>query len=628
MFDFVHKNKRIIQIFLGLIALTFATWGIESYTRMRGGRDTVATVNGLEISAREFDEELRRRHDQLRQALGANYDPAIFDTPELRRGLLESLVSQRLVASAANDARLTVTDEALIDSIHSIPAFKGPDGSFSKSTYESVLRQQNPPMSPPQFESRLRYELALTQLTRAVGEAAISSRTVAQRLGALEAQRREISEHRILAEQFLPQVKIDDAKVKAYYEANQAQFQTPERVKAEYVVLSAQAMAAQETVKPEEVRSQWESAYGPKLREKEEARKKADAIAAAVRKNPASFAEVAKKESQDPGSREAGGDLGFAPRGSFVKPYEDALYRMKEGQISDVVESEFGFHIIQLTGVRKQDGKEERRSSHILIPAPADARPFEAMRGEVEAELKKARTQRRFGETADAFQNMVYEQPDSLKPAAERFKLKLETSDWITRAGGDEKSPLGNRKLVAALFSQDALRNKRNTDAVEVAPGTLVAARVLEHQPAAQRKLEEVKDDIAAMLRRQEAAELARKDGAAKLEQLRKGAGESVKWGQAKTVSRRDPQNLPLEVLRPVMSADVSKLPAYVGLPVGDAGYMLVRVSKVLEGDPKQAGDPLPRAAALSGTAQYEAYIASLRKQADVSVNQANLEKK
>jgi peptidyl-prolyl cis-trans isomerase D len=628
MFDFVHKNKRIIQIFLGLIALTFATWGIESYTRMRGGRDTVATVNGLEISAREFDDELRRRHDQLRQALGANYDPAIFDTPELRRGLLESLVSQRLVASAANDARLTVTDDALVDSIHAIPAFKGPDGSFSKSTYESVLRQQNPPMSPPQFESRLRYELALTQLTRAVGEAAIASRTVAQRLGALEAQRREISEHRILAEQFLPQVKIDDAKVKAYYEANQAQFQTPERVKAEYVVLSAQAMAAQETVKPEEVRSQWESVYGPKLREKEEARKKAEAIAAAVRKNPASFAEVAKKESQDPGSREAGGDLGFAPRGSFVKPYEDALFRMKEGQISDVVESEFGFHIIQLTGVRKQDGKEERRSSHILIPAPADARPFEAMRGEVEAELKKARIQRRFGETADAFQNMVYEQPDSLKPAAERFKLKLETSDWLTRAGGDEKSPLGNRKLVAALFSQDALRNKRNTDAVEVAPGTLVAARVLEHQPAAQRKLEEVKDDIAAMLRRQEAAELARKDGAAKLEQLRKGAGESVKWGQAKTVSRRDPQNLPLEVLRPVMSADVSKLPAYVGLPVGDAGYMLVRVSKVLEGDPKQAGDPLPRAAALSGTAQYEAYIASLRKQADVSVNQANLEKK
>src|SRR5262249_14463124 len=158
----------------------------------------------------------------------------------------------------------------------------------------------------------------------------------------------------------------------------------------------------------------WESAYGPKLREKEAARKKAEGIDADVRKNPASFAEVAKKESQDPGSKDTGGDLGFAPRGSFVKPYEDALWRLKEGQISDVVESESGYHVIKLPGVRKQNGKEERRSSHILIPAPADAKPFEEMRTQVEAELKKNRAQRRFSEAAEAFQNMVYEQSDSL----------------------------------------------------------------------------------------------------------------------------------------------------------------------------------------------------------------------
>ena len=628
MFDFVHKNKRIIQIFLGLIALTFATWGIESYTRMVGGRDTVAKVNGIEISARELDEELRRRNDQLRQALGGNFDPSQFDTPEMRRGLLESLVSQRLIASAAHSAHLTVTDEALLDAINAIPAFKGPDGNFSKEAYETVLRQQNPPMSPAQFEGRLRYDLSLNQLTRAVGESAIPSRTVAERLGALEAQGREIAEFRISSEQFLAQAKVDEAKIKAYYDANQAQFQSPERIRAEYVVLSAQAIADQEQVKPEEVRAQWESAYGPKLREKEAARKKAEALDAEVRKNPASFAEVAKKESQDPGSKDAGGDLGFAPRGSFVKPYEDALYRMKEGQISDVVESEFGFHIIQLTGVRKQGGKEERRSSHILIAAPADAKSFEAMRDQVEAELKKSRAQRRFSEAADAFQNMVYEQPDSLKPAAERFKLKIQTSGWITRAGSGERGPLDNRKLLAALFSSDALNNKRNTDAIEVGTGTLVAARVVEHQPAAQRKLDEVKNEIAALLQRQEAAGLARKDGEAKLAELRKGGAAGVKWGSPMTVSRRDPQKLPEDVLRPVMAADASKLPAYVGLPAGDAGYLLVRVSKVVQGDPKQGGDPLPRAASLMGAAQFDAYLTSLRGQADISVNQANLEKK
>ena len=626
MFDLVHRNKRLIQIFLALIAITFMTWGIESYTRMVGGRDTVATVNGLDISAREFDDELRRRHDQLREALGRNYDPSQFDTPELRRALLDQLIAQRLVASAAARANLTVPDDALVEAIHSIPAFKGPDGAFSRSAYETVLRQQNPPMSPAQFESRLRYDLALTQLTRAVGDSAIPSRVLAERLGALDAQQREISEFRILAEQFLPKVKVDEAKIKAYYEANPGQFQVAERVRAEYVVLSAEAIAAQETVKPEEVKSQWESAYGPKLREKEEARKKAQTIAAAVRNDPASFAEVAKKESQDPGSKEAGGDLGFAPRGSFVKPYEDALFRMKEGQISDVVESEFGFHIIRLTGIQKKDGKEERRSSHILIPAPADAKPFEAMRDQIEADLKKTRAERRFSEAADAFQNMVYEQSESLKPVAERFKLKIETSGWLTRTPGRDKGVLDQPKLRAALFSSDALRNKRNTDAVEVAPGTVAAARVLEHQPATQRKLEEVKGEISALLQRQEAAELARKDGAAKLEQLRSGQNAGVKWSPPKLVSRRETQNLPPELLRPVMSADVSKLPAYIGLPVADSGYMLVRVSKVIEADAKaQRPDMLARTAGLMGSVQYEAYLENLRQHADIKVNAANL---
>jgi peptidyl-prolyl cis-trans isomerase D len=348
-----------------------------------------------------------------------------------------------------------------------------------------------------------------------------------------------------------------------------------------------------------------------------------------VRKNPQSFAEVAKKESQDPGSREAGGDLGFAPRGSFVKPYEDTLFRMKEGQISDVVETEFGFHIIRLTGIQRKDGKEERRSSHILIPAPVDAKPFDAMRDQVEAELKKGRAERRFTEAADAFQNMVYEQSDSLKPVAERFNLKPQTSGWISRSGRNrELGPLENPKLIAALFSSDALRNKRNTDAIEIAPGTLVAARVVEHQPATQRKLEEVKDEIATLLQRQEAAELARKEGAAKLEELKKGGKAGVKWSPPKMVSRRDPQNLPEEILRPVMSADVSKLPAHIGLPVGDAGYMLVRVTKVIEGDPKQAGEALPRTAGFMGQAQYEAYVRSLREQGDIEIRQANLDKK
>lgn len=628
MFDLVHKYKRVMQVLLMLIAISFMGWGVESYTRMRGDRDAVASIDGLEITGREFEEAVRRQQDQLRQMLGRNFDPAQFDTPDSREALLDRMIDERVVASAALKSHLTVSDDALVETIHSIPAFRGPDGSFSKPAYEEVLRRQNPPLSPSQYEARLRYELSLTQLSRAVGESAIPSRTVSERLAALEAQQREIAEARIPTEQFLPKVKIDDAKIKAYYDANQAQFQIPERVKAEYVMLSAEAMAAEETVKPDEVRKQWETTVGPRMREKDEARRKAQEIAAALRKDPKSFAEVAKKESQDPGSRDNGGDLGFTARGTFVKAYEDALYRMKQGQISDPVESEFGFHVIHLTGIQRKDGREERRSSHILIPTPQDVKPFEAMREQIEADLKKARAGRRFGEAANELQNVVYEQADSLKPAAERFNLKIQTTGWIAKAANQELGALDNPKLIAALFSSDSLRNKRNTDAIEVAPNTLVSARVLEHQPAAQRKLEEVKNEIAALLQRQEAADLARKEGAARLEQLRKGADAGVKWSLPRNVSRREAKGMPGELLRPIMSADVSKLPAYVGLPVGDSGYVLVRISKVLETDPKQAGDAVQRTSGLAGASQYEAYVASLRKQADVSINRANLEKK
>ena len=630
MFDLVHRQKKLIMVIIFLIALSFVFWGVESRIDF-GGRDTVASVNGMDIGVREFQEAQRRQFDQLRQLFGGRIDPAVLDTPESRRALLDSLIDQRLVAAAAVEKNLAVTDEALREAILAIPAFRGPDGEFSRSTYEALLRQQNPPMTPAQFESQLRFDLTLSQLARAVGESAIPSRAVARRLAAIEAQQREIAEHRIPTERFLPQVKIDEAELKAYYEANQDQFRTPERVRAEYVVLSAEALAAQETVRPEEVREQWERVYGPKLREREDARKRAQAVAAEVRKDPERFAEVARRESQDPGSREAGGDLGYAARGSFVKPFEDAVFRMRQGEVSDVVESEFGYHIIRLTGIRKEQGREERRASHILIAAPTDAQPLEAVRGDIEAELKKQRSARRFAEAADHFGNLAYEQPESLKPLVERFKLPVQTSGWITRAGPEESGPFENPRLHAALFSTDALQKKRNTDAIEVGPGTLVAARVAEHQPAAQRTFEQVRDEIAETLRRRQAAELARKEGAARLEALQKGAAADVKWSATKTVSRRDPQRVPGEVLRPIMSADVSKLPTYVGIPIADEGYLLIRISRVTDPQPKEKEGPeeaLARVGQLQGAAQYQAFVASLREQARISINQRNLERK
>jgi peptidyl-prolyl cis-trans isomerase D len=297
-----------------------------------------------------------------------------------------------------------------------------------------------------------------------------------------------VSEARIAAQQYLPQVKIDDAKLKEYYDANAAEFRRPERLRAEYVVLSAEQLAKNEQVSEADLRAAYKERMD-KMTEAEQrrashvlvkTREEADKVAAELKKNPARFADLAKKQSQDPGSAEKGGDLGWFGRGMMVKPFEDAVFTMKQGETSGPVQSDFGWHVIRVTGVRA-----------------AKSRPFEDARGEIEAELKKARAAKRFNEAADSFQNMVYEQSDSLKPVAERFKLPVQTTGWIVKSSAQELGALDNPKLVAALFSADSVQNKRNTDAIEVAPATLVAARVAEYQPAAQRSLDEVRQELS-----------------------------------------------------------------------------------------------------------------------------------
>ena len=626
LFDFFQKHKRFSQVFLGLIALTFATWGIESYTSMRGGRDAVATVNGSDISQREFAEQLNQRQERLRQMFGGALDPAALDSPELRRELLESLIAQRLVATEAAREHLYLSREAVIDAIVRAPDFQE-EGRFSPARYQAYLASRN--TTDERNVADLQQQLPLGRLVGSIADTAIVPRSLGQRLAAIETERREVADARIPVQPFLAQAKVDEAEAKAYYEANAADYRQPERVRAEYLVLSAEALAKQEAIDPAELKTQWQAAYGEKLRAKDEARKKALEVLAAARKNPAAFAELAKRESADSGSAANGGDLGFAPRGALVKPVEDEVFRLKEGAISDLVESEFGFHILRVTGIRGAGAAQERRASHILIAAPTDAKPFEEMRATLEAEMRRGRAAKRFAEAAENFNNIVYEQPESLKPAAERFKLQIQTTGWISKSANQELGALDNPKLLGALFSQDAVKTRRNTDAIEVAPSTLVAARVIEHQPAKQRDFAEVKNEIVELLRQRKASELAYKDGSAKLERLKKGEDAGVSWGPVRSVSRREAQGLPADILRRVVTADVSKLPAYVGVPIPDAGYLLLRISKVVEGDAKGLdAQGAARIAGMVGEAQYEAYVAALRARADIDVRAASLEPK
>lgn len=619
MFELVHKRKRLAQVILALLVIPFAFFGLESYTSSVGSKDDVASVNGAGITQREFAEELRRQQDRLRAAFGPNVDPDALDTPDTRRALVESLVSQRLLAETARRAGLMVSDDALRQTIAAVPAFQG-EGGFSRSNYEALLRAQG--MTPQMFEERLRQDLMLAQLGEAVGSTALVSRTVSERLAALAGERREVREALIAAQSFAAQAKIEEAQVKAYFDANPAEFRLPERVRAEYVTLSAEALREREPVAEAAIRAAYDAratqfAVAEQRRASHilvKTREEADRLAAEARKSPARFAELAKKHSQDPGSAAKGGDLGYFGRGMMVPPFEEAAFRQKEGEIGEPVQSDFGWHVIRVTGVQA-----------------AKVRPYAEVRAQLADELARQQAARRFAESAETFINTVYEQSDSLKPAAERFQLPVRASGWIARAPTPEAGVLAHPKLLAALFSEDAVKARRNTDAVEVSPGVLVAARVLEHVPATQRKYEEVRAAIETRLRAEAAARLAQQAGEAKLQALRKGEDAGLTWSAPKAVSRRSPQGVPAGALRPLLAAEASRLPVFAGAARGTEGYVLYRADKVLEAEPRpeaQRSAERARAAQLAGARQMDAYIASLRAGADVEIHAGNLEKK
>jgi len=628
VFNFIHNNKRIVQVVLGLITLPFAFWGIESYQRLAGNVGEVASVDGQKITETEFNEELRQQQDRMRSLLGRNFDPAMFESPELRTQLLESMISQRLLTDLAVRAHLNVTDDQLREVIASIPSFQA-NGRFSTQLYEETLGREG--YAPARFEASLRRDLMLQQLSSAITDSGIVSQAAAGQAANLRAERREISEFLVPSAQFNSQVKVTPEQVQAYYDSNRGRFQVPEQARVEYLVLNIDALQAREQVSADDVKAWYDShlnqyqvkeqrqashiliavKQGASPAERAKAKAKAEEVLAQVRKSPGNFAELARKYSEDPGSASKGGDVGFFSRGMMVKAFDETVFRLKLNETSGPVESDFGYHIIRLTGIK-----------------PGKTRTLEEARPEIERELKKQRAGKKFADSAESFSNTVYEQSDSLKPAAEKFGLAIQKSDWITRDSAQAPA-LQNAKLLAAIFSDDAVKNRRNTEAIEISPGNLISARVAEHKPAAIRALGEVRGDIAKELTRQESLALARKQALAMIEKLKKEGDGAVRFTGTKTISREDPQGVKPQVIAAAFRAERSNLPAYAGVEEPD-GYAILRVSRVT--DPsldqvKQKNIQVELARA-EGSREFQAFVASLRANADVQIYKDALQKK
>jgi peptidyl-prolyl cis-trans isomerase D len=513
-------------------------------------------------------------------------DAKLLDSPAARYATLERLVRDRVISLAAEKTKLVTSDARLARYLQEDPtiaSMRASSGKIDMDRYRQLAASQG--LTPEGLENGVRQDLSKQQVEVALRNSGFATPAVADVSLSAFFERREIQVANFLATDYSAKVNPTDAELEAYYKANLAQFQAPEQAKVEYVVLDMEAVkkgiqiaesdlkafydqnAAQLSGK-EERRASHILITAPKdapAKEREAARAKAQQLLQTVKAAPNTFAEVAKKNSQDPGSAAKGGDLDFFARGAMVKQFEDAAFSMKKGDISGIVESDFGFHIILLTDIKSPK-----------------VRSFEELRAGIEADLKTQQAQRKFAEVAEVFTNTVYEQADSLKPVAEKLKLEIKTAEGVGRqALPGSKGPLASDKFLSVLFTPDMIEKKRNTEAIETGINQLVAGRMLAYQPARALPLAEVHQQVRDRVAATKAAEMAHKEGGEKLSQW-KSAEPTTGLTAPVLVSRDQPQNLPISVVSAALRVGATALPAWAGVDMGDKGYVVVKVNKVL----------------------------------------------
>lgn len=637
MFDFIRNHQRWMQlILLILIVPSFAFFGVQSYSSFMSEEPKMATVDGHPITQREYDQARRNQLDQYRQMMGAQFDAAALDTPAMRQRLLDQLIDQRLLAAVAADNRFSVSDETLRNTIASNPAVQD-DGRFSPERYRRVLASQG--MTPALFEAGLRRDLAVGRVLDPVGQSARLPAAVAASIENALGETRNVRTRRFAAADFHSQVQVSPADVQAWYDANKLQFQIPEQVQAQYLVLDEAAASTGIQVKDEDIAlyyDQNKSRFGQPERRRashimievpsgasddvrKAARAKAEDLARQAAANPAGFADLAKKSSQDSGSAAKGGDLGWLAPGVLSPSLEKAIAGLAKDQVSGVVESPYGLHIIKLTDVQ-----------------PAQIKPLAEVRAQIVDEIRKQIAASRFSDMATKLTSLVYDQRDSLQPAADALGLKIRQAGGITREallpqdqaapGAASASPdsalLDNPRVRQALYSPEVLRDKQNSGVIEISPDTMLVVRVATMTPAHVPPLDQLKDKIQARLTDERAADAAARAGEQALETLRKDAAAPLDgFAGAIDVSRQNPQTLSRSVLDAVMRAPAKTLPAYAGAR-DNTDYVVARIDKVEPGKSDDAalaalGQQLSGA---WGQAEDAAVLQMLRQQYKVQI--------
>ncbi|SFO78283.1 peptidyl-prolyl cis-trans isomerase D [Variovorax sp. OK605] len=587
MFDFFRKYNKIVMIFLFLLIIpSFVLFGVERY-QGSGGDEKVARIQGHDITRPEWDQQHRVETDRIRQQ-SPNVDPTVLDSDALRYATLERMVRDRVLAAAAAKTNMTVSEDRLARMFAQDPglaAFRTPDGKFDRDAFMRVTGR-----TPEQYEASVRSDMTTQQVLLGVSGTAFTPPALASTTINAFYDSREIQVARFAPDSFASKVAVSDADIESYYKDHMAQFQAPERADIDYLVLDIEAAKKNIVLSDADLQTYYKdntARFGTKeerrashilinapasmpAADREKAKAKAEQLLAEVKKAPNTFAEVARKNSDDDLTAKNGGQFDMGPKGSLVaKPLDDAVFALKKGEISSLIETEFGFHIVQLNDIK-----------------PAQVTPFEQVRATIENEARAQQATQEFAKAAEVFTDAVYQSPDSLKPAAEKLKLTIQTAKNVARtAAPGAAGALASRNFLSALFAPDSLERKQNTEAIEVGSSQLAAGRVTQYTPAHAVPLADVKDKIRAQLVTERAAVLAKTEGEAKLAAWTAKA-DGATFGAPVTVSRREAQSQPLPVIDAALRADASKLPALVGVDLGAQGYVVVRVTKVVPRTP------------------------------------------
>lgn len=628
MLEYIRERAQgwFAWIIIGILIIPFALWGINSYFE-GGGAAVVANVNGTDISLREYEELRQQQRERVRSMLGANANAELIESLVKPHDILDGVIERELLTQAAIKAGYRVGDALLAEQIKGEEGFQR-DGQFSKQMYEQYVRSQG--LTAAGLEARMARSLLLGQLNSGVLDSALVTKKDVESHIRLRDQKRELGYMLIPVAQFEASATAADDKIKDYYERNRDRFIQAEEVSVEYVEIKSGDLLGKVSVTEAELKQFYDEqkdqfGVGEERRTRhiligadkakdptgDKGLARAQELLARVKKGEA-FEELAKKTSEDPGSANNGGDLGFLSQDQMDKAFAEAAFALKTGEVSAPVKTSYGYHLIKVEEIRA-----------------GSLKSFEQVRGDIEQRAKNKKADAMFFERSETLAATAYEKPDSLQPVADLLELKIQTTGFFGKRGGPGIA--SNPKVAAAALKEDVLKKGLNSEPVEVGPNHLIVLRMKEHKPEVQRSLDEVRPQIIAAVKHEIAMQQAEETGKAALKRI--DAGEDplavakelkVEWKTA-TVGRNE------AALDRTLAEHVFKLvrpengkASGSGLRIGNGDYAVMRLTAVKDGDPAQIDDTQKKTitktlAESAAESEFAALLESAKKNAKIA---------